>query len=60
MIYILDIIACGLVVAGELIGAILGAMLIQLFFYRVLKINLVKSLFRGLDNLDKYLTTKLG
>ena len=54
MIYILDVIACGLVVAGELIGALLIAMLTQLFFYRVLGINLYRSINRGLNRLDKY------
>ena len=57
MIYILDIIACGLVVAGELIGALLIAMLTQLFFYRVLKINLYRSIDKGLNKLDRYLSS---
>ena len=54
MIYILDVIACGLAVAGELIGALLIAMLTQLFFYRVLGINLYRSIDRGLNKLDRY------
>jgi len=57
MIYILDVIACGLVVAGELIGTLLIAMLTQLFFYRVLGINLYRSIDRGLNKLDRYLNT---
>ena len=60
MIYILDIIACGLVVAGELIGALLLMLTIQFIFYKVFNVNIYKSIFRGLDKLDKYLTTKLG
>ena len=55
MIYILDIIACGLVVAGELIGALLIAMLTQLFFYRILGINLYRSIIKGLNNLDRHI-----
>lgn len=57
MAYILDIIACGLVVAGELIGAILIAMLTQLFFYKVLEINLYRRIDRGLNRLDRYLSS---
>lgn len=55
MIYILDIIACGLVVAGELIGTLLIAMLTQLFFYRVLGINLYRSILKSLNNLDRHI-----
>ena len=54
IIYWLDVIACGLVVFAELIGALLIAMLTQLFFYRVLGINLYRSINRGLNRLDRY------
>lgn len=43
MIYILDLIACGLVVLAELIGAFTLAILTQFIFYRVFKINLYKK-----------------
>ena len=57
MIYILDIVACGLVVLTELVGAILIAMLTQFIFYRVFKINLYRSIDRGLNKLDRYLSS---
>ena len=60
MSYILDIIACGLVVVGELIGALLLMLTLQFIFYKVFKVNIYKSIFNGLDRLDKYLTAKLG
>ena len=60
MSYLLDIIACGLVVAGELIGALLLMLTIQFIFYKVFKINIYKLLIKSLNNLDKYLTAKLG
>lgn len=57
MIYILDIIACGLIVLAELIGVFILAILTQFIFYRVLKINLCKSIDRGLNKLDRYLNS---
>lgn len=55
MIYVLDVIACGLVVVAEFIGAILFGILTQFIFFQVFKINLFKSIIKGLDNLDRRL-----
>lgn len=53
MIYILDIIACGLVVLAELIGVLILAVLTQFIFYRVFKINLYKRFVKLIFELDK-------
>lgn len=53
MIYILDIIACGLVVLAELIGVLILAILTQFIFYRVFKINLYKRFAKLIFELDK-------
>lgn len=55
MSYWLDVLLCGLVTLGELIGVIILAMAIQLIFYRVFKINLYKNIIRGLSKLEKYI-----
>ena len=55
MDYCLDVLLCGLVTLGELIGVIILAMAIQLIFYRVFKINLYKNIIRGLNKLEKYI-----
>ena len=39
MEYWLDVLLCGLITIGELIGVIILAMAIQLIFYRVFKIK---------------------
>lgn len=54
MEYLLDFILCGLVTMGELIGVIILMLLTQLFFYRVLKINLYKLINKKLYQLEKY------
>lgn len=56
MIYLLDVIACGLVVFAELVGVILLGLLIQFIFYRFFKINLFKTIIKALDRLDKKLS----
>jgi len=56
MIYVLDVIACGLVVLAELVGTILLGILIQFVFYRFLGINLFKTIIKALDRLDKKLS----
>ena len=56
MIYLLDVIACSLVVIAEVIGSLLFAILTQFIFYKVFKINLFKSIIKGLDNLDRRLS----
>lgn len=53
MIYILDVIACGLVVLAELIGVFALAILTQFIFYRVFKMNLYKSFVKLIFELDK-------
>ena len=53
MEYWLDVLLCGLITIGELIGVIILAMAIQLIFYRVFKINLYKSFWKLSDKLDK-------
>lgn len=55
MEYWLDVLLCGLITIGELIGVIILAILIQLIFYRVFKINLYKNIIRGLSKLEKYI-----
>lgn len=55
MNYWLDVLLCGLITIGELIGVIILAMAIQLIFYRVFKINLYKNIIRGLSKLEKYI-----
>ena len=54
--YLLDVYLCGLVVIAKLIGAIAIALLIQLIFYKVFKINLYKEL----DKLSKRLDRKVN
>lgn len=53
---LLDILLCSGVLIGEIFGAIVAMLLIQLIFYRVFNINLYKSINKGLDKLDKYLS----
>ena len=53
MFYILDIIACGLVVFTELIGVLVIAMLTQFIFYRLFKVNLYRNCIRCLDKMDR-------
>ena len=55
MEYWLDVLLCGLITIGELIGVIILAMAIQLIFYRVFKINLYKNIIRSLSKLEKYI-----
>ena len=55
MSYWLDVLLCGLITIGELIGVIMLAMAIQLIFYRVFKINLYKNIIRGLSKLEKHI-----
>ena len=54
--YWLDVMLCSLVVIAKLIGAIAIALLIQLIFYKVFKINLYKEL----DKLSKRLDRKVN
>lgn len=56
MIYLLDVIGCSLVVIAEVIGSLLIAILTQFIFYKVFKINLFKSIIKGLDKLDRRLS----
>lgn len=53
---LLDILLCGGTLILEIVGAIVAMLLIQLIFYRVFNINLYKSINKGLDKLDKYLS----
>ena len=55
MEYWLDVLLCGLITIGELIGVIILAMATQLIFYRVFNINLYKNIIRGLSKLEKYI-----
>lgn len=41
---LLDVLLCGLTVISELITVVMIGLLIQLFFYRILKINLYKKI----------------
>lgn len=55
MSYWLDVLLCGLVTLGELIGVILLAVLIQIIFYKIFGINLYKKIIKGLNKLEKYI-----
>lgn len=55
MNYWLDVLLCGLVTLGELIGIILLAVLIQIIFYKIFRINLYKKIITGLNKLEKYI-----
>ena len=55
MSYWLDVLLCGLVTLGELIGVILLAVLIQIIFYKIFRINLYKKIIKGLNKLEKYI-----
>lgn len=55
--YWLDVMACTMTVLFELIGSIGLAMLIQLITYQCFGINLYQRFYRGLNRLDKYLTS---
>lgn len=46
MSYILDVFMCSLVTLGEVIGAIVIALMLQLISYRILKINLYQKLVK--------------
>lgn len=58
--YILDVIACGLVLLAELIGAITIGILTQYIFYKVFKINLYKNLCKLSRKLDRKVTEMFG
>ena len=55
MDYWLDVLLCGLVTLGELIGVILLAVLTQIIFYKIFRINLYKKIIKGLNKLEKYI-----
>lgn len=55
MNYWLDVLLCGLVTLGELIGVILLAVLTQIIFYKIFRINLYKKIIKGLNKLEKYI-----
>lgn len=55
MSYWLDVLLCGLVTLGELIGVMLLAALIQIIFYKIFGINLYKKIITGLNKLEKYI-----
>lgn len=55
MSYWLDVLLCGLVTLGELIGVILLAVLTQIIFYKIFRINLYKKIITGLNKLEKYI-----
>ena len=55
MNYWLDVLLCGLVTLGELIGVMLLAVLIQIIFYKIFRINLYKKIITGLNKLEKYI-----
>lgn len=55
MSYWLDVLLCGLVTLGELIGVMLLAVLIQIIFYKIFRINLYKKIIKGLNKLEKYI-----
>lgn len=55
MNYWLDVLLCGLVTLGELIGVMLLAVLIQIIFYKIFRINLYKKIIKGLNKLEKYI-----
>lgn len=55
MSYWLDVLLCGLVTLGELIGVILLAVLTQIIFYKIFRINLYKKIIKGLNKLEKYI-----
>lgn len=58
--YLLDVLLCGLVVFGEITIIVLGGLLIQLIFYKVLKINLYKIIINSLDKLEKYIEREVN
>lgn len=55
MSYWLDVLLCGLVTLGELIGVMLLAVLTQIIFYKIFRINLYKKIITGLNKLEKYI-----
>ena len=55
MNYWLDVLLCGLVTLGELMGVILLAVLTQIIFYKIFRINLYKKIIKGLNKLEKYI-----
>lgn len=55
MNYWLDVLLCGLVTLVELIGVILLAVLTQIIFYKIFRINLYKKIIKGLNKLEKYI-----
>lgn len=55
MSYWLDVLLCGLVTLGELIVVMLLAVLIQIIFYKIFRINLYKKIIKGLNKLEKYI-----
>lgn len=55
--YWLDVILCCMTVVLELIGVIGLALLIQLISYQIFGINPYQRIIKGLNRLDKYLTS---
>lgn len=58
MSYILDILACGGVVIGELLLIFIGTALLQLIIYQTTGISLIKVLIRASRKFDIYLSNK--
>lgn len=56
--YWIDVIACAMTVVIELIAIFGLAMLIQLISYQCFGINLYQRINKGLNRLDRYLTSK--
>lgn len=56
--YWLDVFLCAGITLLEFIGVMGIALLIQLISYQCFGINLYQKLFKGLNRLDKYLSTK--
>ncbi len=56
--YWLDVIACAITVVIELISIFGLAVLIQLISYQCFGINLYQKIIKGLNRLDRYLTSK--
>ena len=56
--YWIDVIACAMTVLIELISIFGLAMLVQLISYQCFGINPYQRIIKGLNRLDKYLTSK--
>lgn len=56
--YCLDVFLCAGMTILEVIGVIGIALLIQLISYQCFGINIYQRIFKGLNRLDKYLSTK--